>query len=712
MVRKTLKRFYIYIISWILLSIILIVVNQSSFIKEVENRTLDYRFSNYSLAEQADTNIVLISIDDQSLRYANEKGVFWPWPREFYALATNYLSNCGAEQVIFDIQFNEPDYNRGDIDSEASDNYFANVIKNSGNVILSSQALLGESKIDVETGINTLNIEGINIPLTDNFNQLSLPIKKFRENSLGVGIINISPDDDGVVRRVPLFYKINGQYYPQLAFLSFLKSSQNNTLQYKHQSIATDKIDIPILHEQDYLINWYGNGGVEGVFKYIPYSNLIQSAVATSSDKEAVLNPELFKGKTVIIGATAPGLFDLKTSPVTKVLPGMEIWATIISNLRNGHFIKTVPGHLVNISIILLVALTIISLLHQRAVISHLFLLIEIVVVNMLIIGLWTHYRYLLPWVIYIITIVLTYLTVLLVKYLAEGRDKQKLKKIFTRYIHPDLVNILINNSKDFELGGKEVEATILFTDIYDFTTYSENKTPKELVTELNKYFETITDIILKNQGMLDKFTGDGLMALFGSPLISLDHAYLACKVALEHRSYTESLSPDDDGYYFNKMTRIGINSGLVVVGNIGSSKRTDYTAIGDAVNLSARIEGVNKLFKTSIIIGESTQKLIKDRFICRELDVLKVKGKNEPTKIFELIDELGKKDKDELIASYEEALMLYKQGHFLQAKNKFEDLYNSKYSDYPSQVMASRCQFLIDNPPKNWEGIFTLKVK
>jgi len=701
-------------IIWLILSLFMILLHKFSLFSPIENNSLDFRFKHFTIEERADSNIVLVAIDDQSLEFANKNRTFWPWPREFYAFVTDYLTECGVKQVIYDIQFNEPDYNRGDLDSKQSDLSFAQSIKKNGNVILSAQGL-----DDNKTGKKGNKVFGIhvsNVP-TDysaSYLALSIPIEQFRNSASGVGIINIVPDADGVVRRAPLIYQVDGVTYPQISLISWLKQNETDSISYENDHINVANTSIPLVDGYNYLINWYGKGDIDGAFKYLPFSALAQSAAATAYNQEPVIDKSFFEGKTIIIGATAPGLLDLKTSPTTKVLPGMEIWATVLSNLNNSDFITVASDKYVNLIILVIVLLIMLIFSSQKTLYAHLELFLLIILIHFLIYYVWIENRVYLPWFIFMLASITTYVVMLLINYLTEGREKFELKRIFSRYIHPELVDILVNSSNNFEMGGKEVEATVLFSDIYNFTNYSEGMKPKGLVTELNNYFEKFTDIILSNHGMLDKFTGDGLMALFGSPLVRIDHANLACKVALEHKKYSDSLSDDDIDSHFHKKTRIGINTGLVVIGNIGSTQRTDYTAIGDAVNLSARLESVNKLYKTSIIIGEMTWKQVHNNFVCRELDRLKVKGKDKPTRIYELIcnQEECNERISYLIEQYEKALSLYQDAKFSQAEVMFRSLHSSDYQDYPSFVMAERCSFLIKNPPKTWDGIFTLTVK
>lgn len=699
---------------WLTISLLIILTHKFSLFEQIENNTLDFRFKNFPITEEADSTIVLVAIDNQSLEFANQNGTFWPWSRDFYAFVTDYLTTCGVKQVIFDIQFNEADYSRGNLDSAESDKQFAQAISNNGSVILSAQALGDVRGIGETRSLNNIKVKGAGSEYPSLYKSLSVPIDDFKTNAWGVGLINIIPDNDGVVRRVPLFYKIDSLYYPQISYVAWLQQANIKETSYSEHNLQAGNNKIPLEDAYNYLINWYGKGDVGGVFNYIPFSALVQSASASVYDGEPALQESFFKGKTVIIGATAPGLLDLKTSPTNKIVPGMEIWATVLSNLKNSDYITIVPNHYIYLLTTILILILMLMFCYQRTLFAHLSLGLLVFLLHLFIYYCWVGNRVYLPWFIFILTIIITYTIMLLINYLTEGKEKSELKRIFSRYIHPELVDLLVNSSTNFEMGGKEVEATVLFSDIYNFTNYSETMQPKDLVTELNNYFEKFTEIILSNHGMLDKFTGDGLMALFGSPLIRIDHANLACKVALAHKKYSDSLSDEDINSHFHKKTRIGINTGMVVIGNIGSTQRTDYTAIGDAVNLSARLESVNKIFQTSIIIGELTWEKVKKNYVCRELDRLKVKGKDEPTRIYELIcTNADFNDKiSYLIKHYEKALNLYQEAKFTDAIVMFDDLYNSEYKDYPSFLMSERCRFLKQNPPQNWDGIFTLTVK
>ncbi len=710
---KNFKKWYILLIFAAVIACLTFSLQYFSLLRQVESYSLDLRFKEFPLDGIADTSIVLVSIDNSSLKFAKENGVQWPWSRDFYAFVTNYLAKENAKAILYDIQFYEPDYDRANISSEESDLSFAEALSGYNKVVLGVQYGLDSLEVPPDIKRFSLPVKGRLKDYRANVVGAQFPIEPFRSQVSMLGGINIIPDDDGVIRRVPLFYQLNQLYLPQMSFSVYYNEKQFKHFSYNKHQILLDTQLIQLDQKDNYLINWYGKGGIEGVFRYIPFKSLIQTATALEYGGEPTLSAGFFKDKYVIIGATADGLMDLKTSPYTKMMPGMEIWATILSNLLNNHHIRYIPNIFLLIVLVLLSFLVMFSFTHFKGSYSNLFIMFILVATILGISWLW-RFRIYFNLILPVIAILLSYLLIVFIAYLMEGKSKKEIRRIFTRYLHPDIIETLIKNPDLIEMGGEEIEATVMFSDIYNFTTYSEGKHPKELVKDLNEYFNYITNTILENNGLLDKYTGDGLMAIFGAPVPRKDHAYLACRSAILHKQFAEELNKQNTttSGFFHINTRLGINSGLIVAGNIGSEKRMDYTAIGDPVNLSARLEGVNKIFKTKIIISDSTYALVKNDFVCRELDYLRVKGKKEPTRIFELIDFIDNQSKYTWISAYVEALNVYRMGDFSKAKRMFKTLSESDLKDTASATMAERCDYLLENPPKDWDGILTLNVK
>ena len=716
---KIYKKWYIGLLISVVIATLVFLFYSTDMGKGLEWKTLDYRFRKFPIPDKADTNIVLIAIDNNSLNFFSANGISWPWPRDFYAHIVDYLTTAGTKAVIFDMLFYEPDLNRDETDAEETDGAFAQAIKSNGKVILAAELTVNifDSISDISSFALPFkqNIKSVHSPYLGG----KIPIDTLRKASHSLGLINIIPDNDGIFRRISMVYEFENNYYPQMAFGAWLINNNKLTIKRSKRSITIGQNSIPVDSHGKYLVNWYGSGGTDGVFRYLPFSAVIQSASAMQAGLTPSLSPETFKNKYIIIGSTASGLlFDFRPTPFAQAYPGMEIWATILSNLINKDFIFIIPWWLNFINVVFVAFFTFFIFTRLTPKFSNPLLIIVIIYISGSAIYLWSAHRILVNITMPLTGFILSYFYTATVSYLMEGRSKREIRKVFTRYLHPGVIQNLLEDPNSIKVGGDSVTATVLFSDIYNFTNFSEGKSAIDLVQYLNEYFEKLTQIILAHNGLLDKYTGDGIMAIFGVPVHREDHAVMACKAALAHRNFSLSLIKTGEklssASNFHLNTRIGMNSGPIVVGNIGSRLRMDYTAIGDDVNLAARLEGVNKIFKTHIIISQSTYELASDNFICRELDCLRVKGKKEPTKIYELIDEKGAglSNKYNWIEQYHNGLQLYREGDWEKAISLFKELSESPQKDNASKVMLDRCIYYMKNPPKKWDGILTLEVK
>ena len=303
-----------------------------------------------------------------------------------------------------------------------------------------------------------------------------------------------------------------------------------------------------------------------------------------------------------------------------------------------------------------------------------------------------------------------------LLRFILEQKDRKFIEGAFGHYVNKDVVRQIIKDPKMLELGGAKRNISIFFSDIAGFTSISENLEPEELVKFLNEYLQNMTEVILNRQGTLDKYEGDAIMAFWNAPIAQHDHALNTCMAAIDNQNRLTELRRKwaKEGRPEVRI-RIGINTGDAVVGNMGSENRFDYTAMGDNVNLASRLEGINKQYGTEIIISEYTYELVKDNLICRELDLIRAKGKNEPVRIYELISEKskteGQKSNDMLdkIKNFEGALATYRQKNFLAAKQAFENIKDDK----PSEIFAKRCEEFMKNPPaEGWDGVWNFETK
>lgn len=692
-----------------------LLVQIGGVLDSTELKTLDWRFLEASHPEEADTNIVLIAIDQNSLEIFQDRNFIWPWQRDIYGVVVDYFREAGATSVAFDILLDRRDFDRKETDGAVTDSAFADAMKSMGNVLLVAQ-LSKRQKGDPRGGdilgknLMTGSFPSITIPRYDRANA---PLTEFQEAARVTAEASYYSDPDGIARRIPLVAEFDDKYLPYFGVANYMIDRNIPMTQ-----LGDIVKEIPVSNDGNFLIYWYGKGGTDGVFKYYPIATVVSSALKYKAGDVPPLAPSLFKGKTIIVGGTAAGLLDLRTTPFTalEAYPGMEIHATIISNLLNGHYLRDLPPWMTYSIIVLLSLLSAVLFFRIRnlsaAVITFLVVVVAFVGFTVL---MFYNEKLWIPIVTPSLALISTFAFSAFYSYSTEGKQRRELRRAFNRYLSPAVVSQIVESSGQLELGGNTVEGTVYFSDIKDFTNIAESMQPKELVAYLNEYFSLASDLILKRDAMLDKYIGDAIMAIFGAPIPKPDHAKLACFTALEIQRSLDTYYKKKSAQTPRFTTRIGLNSGKMIVGNIGSTKRLDYTAIGDTVNLASRLEGVNKFFGTRIIISENVYKYAKDAVETRELDLIRVKGKHVPIRIYELVGEQGTLDenKKEFLSLFQEGLQYYRNKQFDQAARQFENLLNVNPDDGPSTTYVERSKLLaIQKLPDNWDGVFTLTIK
>ena len=658
-----------------LLIVFIFIFIEPSFLEIVELKTLDLRFKARGTMKPHDA-VVLAVIDEKSL---NKEGR-WPWPRSKIAKLIDYLSNDGAKVIGFDIGFLEPDENTNlklidqfeqKIESLQLENNkikeFINESKNAADndLILADAIRKSQAKIvlghffymdkaalnyrieqkDIER--QTERIKNSKYPLLM-YSQQDITIDPFisayiPEANIDIlsqaadssGYFNMLPDKDGVVRWMPLVFKCGRDIYAPLSIQSiwhYLDQPQLmvKVANYGIQGIKMGERFIPTAEDGKMLINYLGP---EQTFPHYSLTDMIQGNIPQGT----------FKGKVVMVGATAIAIYDTRSTPFSGLgeYPGLEIHATVINNIISNNFLKKPKWTTLfdALAIILIGLFTGVVVRRVGALKGILFS--SVLFILYILISYWL-FMYWGIWVTIIyplLTLVLVYISLTVYRYLTEERERKKIKGAFTYYLSSDVINEILKDPEKLKLGGDRKDLSVLFSDIRGFTTIAEGLTPEEVVHLLNEYLTVMTDIVIKNNGLLDKYMGDAIMALYGAPLDLPDHPSRACHSALEMMTELERLNqkwiaegkhPIDIG--------IGINTGPMIVGNMGSVERFDFTAMGDSVNLGSRLEGANKSYKTNIIISEFTFERVKNDFTCMELDSVRVKGKQRPVKIYSLV--------------------------------------------------------------------------
>lgn len=722
MTKNTIKSpFLVAVIIGCSLTFILYAFSFTSLYKRINYSANDFKIKQCAKKELAGSDIILVAIDELSMKkFSKSYNYNWPWPRQFYGIILDYFKKAGADVVIFDILFSESEIGRIDIDGTTSEKSFADAISNYRDVIL-GEALSEEHDNDAEALLNhEIVFENAEKMPLKQYNSISPPIKKFRDVAGGSGVVTYHADEDGVCRRLPLIFKVKDKYYPQLSFAAYLLSTHDSVVRYdeKHKTLVTRKTSFQLDENGYYPIYWYGPGstGEKGIYRCDSFYDVFRSAIQIMEGKEPVIPLSDYKDKKIIIYATASGLMDLKVTPFSSTnqpYPGGEIHVTLLDNLLNGISIEEVPEHILILCYLIFSIFLCYTFITKRLAFS---LSIAFITSGLTILASFYFFNKYIIEMIYLFPILLILFSsaaAAMYKTLTEGLAKKQIKNIFSRYLHEDVINLLMENPDQVDLKGTEIHGTVLFTDLQGFTTFAEDKTPQELIDVLNNYFQVITNIVLDQNGMLDKYTGDGIMAIFGAPIEREDHARAACEVILAFRD--ENVNQLISSHKGNILTRIGISSGPIVVGNLGSDRRMDFTAIGDTVNLSARLEGVNKAYGTTNIMSEYTWEAVKDDYFFRELDFIRVKGKNRPIRVFTIVAR-PEEMTEEMLAietAFETAIKIFRERKWEDSRNAFEDVLKLNPDDSPAKAYIDRCNLLKTSPELiDSQGVFTFKTK
>lgn len=677
--------------------------------EEAERSALDLRFRFAAGSRNPDTNIVILTIDQNSLQFFKRTaGIRWPWPRDFYAVLTDYLAAAGAKAIVYDMQFTEPDDDRNAAPGAYNDSLFAASIRNAGNVYLA--ALLSHREEEDQPGDPLIAVPtqpSDPDPAAEHFDKAYAPLRQFQEAARGVGIVNFTPDADGICRHIRLRFSYSDQLWYPLSFQLYRDLSDGGTA--------------PVTSSDGtYLLYWYGNGGPNGVFPYYSIHSVIVSALKERDGLEPDVPKQRFAGKVVFIGSNAPSLFDLKATPFTafEPYPGVEIHATALSNFLRKDFITVIPWYWV-LGLSFLLSLTVGSVANHSGniFISTGTLLVAALITVATAWFVFVQQLVLLPVVLPLLSMTFSYIAGTGWSYATEGRNKRRIQRIFGQFVNPHVVQQLSADPDSVEMEGEEVEATVMFSDIEGFTTISESKKPKELVAFLNQYFSTANDIFFKHEGTIDKFIGDAVMVQFGIPLKNPNHRLLAVRAAYEFSRVVYEMNREarEKGLPVFA-TRIGINSGPMVVGYIGGRSKKEYTVIGDTVNLASRLEGVNKYYGTFLMISETVvTDAVTDEFLLREMDIMRVKGKHQPIRIYEVVrrrSEMEEKDL-KLVQTFEAALRLYRDKQWKDAISMFRTAVGLRPDDAASAMYIERCnEFLRTPPPEPWDGVYVMTSK
>jgi len=695
-----------------------------SLLRNIDLLTVDYRYQSAydpsaSEAVKDRADVVIVEISDQDLVALPET---FPFPRNYYAQVVRNLTLAGAQAIVFDITF------ESDRDGDA---VFADILHRVNNVVLGAKVQTGASSEYAD--VRSIEKDYNNVFYRDN-------------KTIGIGITNIIKDRDDVCRTYTPMMLAEGQLTPTLAFAALNKAYKLNPLTTVQLGdgafLYRDKV-IPAYNASDFLLNYYGPNKT---FRYIPFSQIIDDATFKTKDEleyEMDINmfdesvARLVRGKIVLIGSVMPEERDYHNTPMfveeggkrVYTMNGVEIHATAIQNVLDGNFIASVSPFTDALIVVLFSVVGFVGLMGLKQLKVRYAWLLEIGVFLAMIVTIGALFElgvlmfsanHLLVSIVNpSLAVVLAYLSTAVYQYLTERQQKALIKGVFSHYLNPNVVNMLVNDPTKAKLGGDRRELTIFFSDIAGFTTISEHfqNSPEGLVELLNEYLDEMTAIVLKYDGTLDKYEGDAIMAFWGAPIPQKDHALRAILASLEMQKRLAELRPKWKKEGRPELAaRIGLNTGVCIAGNMGGKDRFDYTVIGDSVNLASRLEGANKQYGSDIMISDFTYKHVKDRVRVRELDLLQVKGKNEPVRVYEVMGKADMKLNEKQVQSleiYHEGLRLYRARQWDEAIAYFQQAQELDPGCGAATIYIERANLYKIAPPSGeWNGVFVMTTK
>jgi adenylate cyclase len=705
-------------------------------IEELRLRTFDL-FQVLRPREQKVRPVVIVDIDEASLREIGQ----WPWPRTVIADLITRLRAAGAVAVGFDVIFAEPDRMspavaagsfRG-LDAEtreklaalpSNDAVFAEAIKKAGGIVVgetaaSQAAPRAEGENAPQTGFA---IVGPNPrPFLVTFPGLLRNIPPIEQAAAGRGMFSIDPEPDGIVRRVPVVMEAQGQLAPALTMEMLRVVSRAGAILIRADQAGVKTVAVPGLEVP-----------TDGRGRFWVYFNKRDPARSVSATD--VLNgrvaPDRLRGRLVLIGTSATGLLDIKTTPVQPDMPGVEVHAQILENILTKSLLAS-PGYAIGAEIIAAVVFGLAIIVAAPMLPAAIVVALGAALIAGLIGISWyffVEHHLLIDFTYPLISCWLIYLVLTFVNYFREQQQRQQIRSAFGFYLSPPLVEQLARSPEKLVLGGEERRMTILFSDVRGFTTISEHykDDPQGLTQLMNRFLTPLTNAIIERKGTIDKYIGDAIMAFWNAPVDDDEHEANACDAALEMLARAEVLNGElkreaeaSGGVYMPLRIGIGLNSGPCVVGNMGSDFRFNYSVLGDTVNLASRLESRTKDYRLSLVIGSRTAERAKEKFATMEIDLIQVKGKKQPELVFTVLGraEVSEDPRcNELRDLNTQMLAAYRKQQWDEAERLIERCrklaggfgVDGLYEMYKERIAVYRAE----PPPADWTGVYEAESK
>jgi len=683
-------------------------LSELHFFSRMELASFDHRVSIFRSDKPIHEDVVLVLIDDESLQQMSSELGRWPWPRSAYKDILEFFTIANAQALAFDILFTEKDVsgldNQNDLD-------LIEATQKSGIAVHAMQLLHSPDSKDIDTIPNDFishhQVENIDFEGID-YNDALLPIDGLYQAARNVGYLEIEPDRDGVYRRIRLFNRYKEQaVFPAFASVLVMPViSDGSYLLYDKEHAIIGDTEIPLDGSGQYLINPYGELNIVPVHQVFSTMKKIRAG----KKEQLILNPQDFENKIIFLAGSAIGLLDVKATAMSSKEAGVFLHANTVSNILEQDFlIKVEPFYTYLLIIIFSTIVVVPTLIFSRLLFAS---LIPVLIGTAYIVVAYFSFtvNYLFSIMPVLFALAFSLLLAFSYRSYIEKYSKQKIRAMLSQYVSPAVLTHVVDNYETLnaEIGSNE-SLSILFSDIRGFTNISETQEANKVVDMLNIYFSEMTDIIFEHRGTLDKFIGDAIMAFWGAPIKATDHADQAVHAAISMREklplvneklVSKSYTPIDVG--------IGIHTGKVILGNIGSAKKLDYTVIGDSVNLASRIEGITKKYAVPIIISEDTFNALSDKIPCIVVDVVRLKGKQHPVKLYAparifLTENRISISPDEFVNLSNKAFEYYQNSRWGEAIEIYKQFVDIKLF----KILLDRCTYFVNNKPGDWDGIY-----
>ncbi|MBR1027607.1 CHASE2 domain-containing protein [Bradyrhizobium liaoningense] len=704
-------------------------------IQELRLRTFDM-FQLIDPRHKAARPVTIVDIDDKSLAKLGQ----WPWPRTRIADLIQNLTGSGAVTIGFDMVFSEADRLNPDLvasqmrdlddatrarlrELPTNDQILADAIKRSSVVLGETGQQPISSEIDKSlpfTGIATVGEEGAERFLFE-FPGLLRNVPVIEKVAAGRGLFSIKTERDGLIRRVPLIMRAQGNIMPSLSLEILRVVTGTPTL-----LVRTDKTGIRAVRLKGVEIPTDKNGQL-----WVHYARQDPSIYISAADVlDNTVPPNKIAGKLVLVGTSAVGLNDIKTTPVSSTMPGVEIHAQVLESVLSGAVISQ-PNYALGVELIAALVIGLLVIIFTPNLGPVRLVLAGAMFAAILVGVSWFFYaqnRYLIDFTYPLLSTTAIYLTLIFASFVREQRQRVQIRGMFAQYMSPVLVEQLAQSPEKLVLGGEEREMTIMFSDVRGFTTISESykQDPQGLIALMNRFLTPLTDVIIDQKGYIDKYMGDAIMAFWNAPLDDAEHEVNACEAAIQMLEQIDAVNKEREqeaatgGHvYIPLNVGIGLNTGIGVVGNMGSDLKKNYSVLGDSVNLASRLEGQSKEYGFPIIVGSRTALAAKDKFAILELDFIMVKGKTEPEVIYAIA---GREDvmhsgafqrlrnvTIEMLGCYrgrdwQGALDAIERGRHSEDADTLEKLFKL----YEARIK----DFQINPPAEGWTGAYALLTK